>query len=200
MDDNLDIQAKNKRTFLYVLGVVCAMVALSFASVPLYDIFCRVTGWGGTTQVAAVLPVESEIIDRIVTVQFDSNTAQDLPWSFAPEKRSVQVKLGERGFINFIAANRAREPVAGTAIFNVTPLKAGKYFQKIQCFCFDEQILQPGQRMNMPVLFYVDPKMHEDRNMRDVKVITLSYSFFKTDSPELEKSMQEFYESGDGVE
>ena len=171
------------------------MVGLAYASVPLYDIFCRVTGWGGTTQVADALPSESEIINRVITVRFDANTARDLPWSFNPELQSIDVRLGERGFVNYISKNKASIPTAGTAVFNVTPLKAGKYFHKIQCFCFDEQILQAGQTVNMPVLFYVDPALHEDENLNDVTTITLSYSFFKTDSEALDTALEAFYES-----
>lgn len=192
-DVQQDLAQKNARTLSTVLLVVCAMVGLSFASVPLYSVFCRVTGWGGTTQLSEVLPAPDEIIDRDITVRFDGNTARDLPWNFRPEKISIKVKLGERGFANFIAVNRAQMPTAGTATFNVTPLKAGKYFHKIQCFCFDEQILEPNQKVNMPVLFYVDPKLHEDRNMDDVTTITLSYSFFKTDSDNLEQALEAFY-------
>lgn len=199
-NDQPDMHKRNQRTILRVVFVVCAMVGLSFASVPLYSIFCNATGWGGTTQVSESLPAPEEIIDRIITVRFDANTTQDLPWSFAPEKHFIEVKLGERGFINFLAANRSREPVGGTAVFNVTPLKAGKYFHKIQCFCFDEQILKPGQRVHMPVLFYVDPKLHDDRNLDDVTTITLSYSFFRSNSDELDKVMEEFYESGEQSE
>ncbi|PCJ97851.1 MAG: cytochrome c oxidase assembly protein [Zetaproteobacteria bacterium] len=190
-----DLEQKNTRTLLVVLVVVCVMVGLSFAAVPLYNVFCRVTGWGGTTQIAEVIPSPNEIIDRSITVRFDSNTARDLPWNFRPERISIQVKLGERGFANFIAVNRAQVPIAGTATFNVTPLKAGKYFHKVQCFCFDEQVLQPNQKVNMPVLFYVDPKLHDDRNMDDVTTITLSYSFFKTESAALEQALEIFYEN-----
>ena len=187
-----DIAQKNKKVATIVLVVVCAMVGLSFASVPLYNIFCRVTGWSGTTQISEAFPKEDEILDRVITVRFDANTARDLPWEFKPEKLSVDLKIGERGFMNYIAFNRSRERVTGTATFNVTPLKAGKYFQKVQCFCFSEQILEPAQKVNMPVLFYVDPKIKDDRNLDDVKVITLSYSFFKTDSEALDKAIEDF--------
>lgn len=190
-----DLSQKNARVLKYVFLMVFAMIGLAYASVPLYDIFCRVTGWGGTTQVAESLPAPEEIIERTVTVRFDANTAPALPWSFGPEIKSIDVKLGERGFINYIAGNEAVGPTAGTAVFNVTPLKAGKYFHKIQCFCFDEQILQAGQTVNMPVLFYVDPAMHEDENLDDVTTITLSYSFFKTDSEELDAALEDFYEN-----
>ncbi len=185
--------AKNRRAGLIVFGVVIAMVGLSFASVPLYNIFCRVTGLAGTTQVAEDLP--QTILDREVTIRFDSNTARNLPWEFEPEKKMVKLKVGERGFINFIAKNKSKQPIAGMAVYNVTPLKAGKYFTKIQCFCFDSQVLQPSEKVNMPVLFYVDPKIDEDELMDDVTTITLSYSFFRSESEELEKAMEELYES-----
>lgn len=194
MNKDEELIRKNKRTGLTVLAVLCFMVGLSFASVPLYSLFCRVTGWGGTTQVAAELPPSDEIIDRDITIRFDSNTARDLPWDFKPEVLSITVKLGERGLTNFIARNNAEMPIGGTAIYNVTPLKAGKYFQKIQCFCFDSQILNPDERVNMPVLFYVDPKMNEDPNMDDVKTITLSYSFFRAESEKLDDALEDFYE------
>lgn len=194
MDRDEELIRKNKRTGLTVLAVLCFMIGLSFASVPLYSLFCRVTGWGGTTQVAADLPAADEIVDREITIRFDSNTARDLPWDFEPEELSITVKLGERGLTNFIARNNADVPIGGTAIYNVTPLKAGKYFQKIQCFCFDSQVLNPDERVNMPVLFYVDPKLNEDPNMSDVKTITLSYSFFKAESDKLDKAMDDFYE------
>ncbi|MBI1300742.1 MAG: cytochrome c oxidase assembly protein [Alphaproteobacteria bacterium] len=190
-----DLAQKNARLLKYVFLIVFAMIGLAYTSVPLYNIFCRVTGWGGTTQIAEALPAPEEIIDRTVTVRFDANTARDLPWTFKPELQSIDVKLGERGFINFIAGNKLNNPSAGTAVFNVTPLKAGKYFHKIQCFCFDEQILQAGQTVNMPVLFYVDPAMHADKNLDDVTVITLSYSFFPTDSEDLQAALEEFYET-----
>ncbi len=190
-----DLSKQNARVGFIVLCVVCFMIALSFASVPLYNIFCRVTGWGGTTQVSDALPSEDEILNRDMKVRFDANVADDLDWAFKPEVNLIELKVGARGFINFIAENQGRVPVAGTAVFNVTPLKAGKYFQKVQCFCFNEQILQPNERVNMPVLFYVDPAIKDDRNLDDVKVITLSYSFFQTESEALDEAMEQFFES-----
>jgi len=187
----VDLAARNKRMGLMVLGVVCAMVGLSFASVPLYNLFCRVTGFGGTTQVAGRLP--ERILEREVIVRFDTNTSSGLPWDFSPEIKATKVQIGARGMANFFAQNLSKQPSAGTALFNVTPLKVGKYFHKIQCFCFDEQILQPGQRVSMPVMFYVDPALHDDPAMDDVTTITLSYSFFNTDSPELDQAMEAFY-------
>lgn len=188
-----ELVKRNARTGLFVLCGVVGMIALSFASVPLYDALCRVTGWGGTTQIAESLPSEDQILDRQITVRFDANVARDLPWNFSAETDAVTLQIGSRGFANFVSQNRASQPVAGTALFNVTPLKAGKYFHKVQCFCFDEQILQPAQRVDMPVMFYVDPSIADDPNLDDVKVITLSYSFFKTESKALEEAYEVFY-------
>jgi cytochrome c oxidase assembly protein subunit 11 len=190
---NNDLSRKNRLMMIRVFVVVCVMLGLAYASVPLYNLFCRVTGFGGTTQISESLP--TIILDREMTVRFDTNTARDLPWEFKSSQKEISLKIGEKGIANFTARNEATSPVAGTAVFNVTPLKAGKYFYKIQCFCFEEQILQPGQDVNMPVMFYVDPAIAEDEGMDDVSIITLSYSYFKSDSEDLEKAMQEFYDN-----
>lgn len=182
---------KNARLGLTILGVVLGMAALAYASVPLYDMFCRVTGFGGTTQTSDAWP--EQIIDRSLTINFNTDTSPNLPWDFSPEKRSIEVKLGQKGLIAFHAKNKANTPLAGSAIYNVTPLKAGKYFHKVQCFCFDEQILQPGENVSMPVMFYIDPKMNDDPNMDDVQTITLSYTFFTSESEELEQALEDFY-------
>lgn len=184
---------KNTKTFLSVLLIVAAMVGLAFASVPLYDLFCRVTGFGGTTQISDSVPKEDEILDRKITVKFNGDTNRNLNWSFKPDKREVKLQVGQQGFISFEAKNKDSKAVAGTAVYNVTPPKAGQYFHKTQCFCFDEQVLKPNQAMDMPVVFYIDPSIAEDRNMDDIKVITLSYSFFKADSKELESALEDFY-------
>jgi len=186
---------KNTKTLLSILCIVTAMIGLAFASVPLYDAFCRITGVGGTTQISESAPAEDEILDRKITVKFNGDTNRNINWVFKPDKRSVSVKVGQQGFISFNARNRDRQPVAGTAVYNVTPLKAGKYFHKTQCFCFDRQLLQPGQAMDMPVVFYIDPAIAEDRNMDDVETITLSYSFFAADSDELDAALEAFYNS-----
>jgi len=149
------LKAKNKRLVLGIFGFVIFMIGVSFAAVPLYDLFCRVTGFGGTTQVSQSLP--GTISERTVKINFNSDIGRNMPWSFKPAERSVTVNLGQRGITSFIAKNPTDTPVTGTAIYNVTPLKVGKYFNKIQCFCFDEQTLTPNQEMDMPVLFYVDP-------------------------------------------
>lgn len=193
-DQAQELAQKNARMALSVFVVVALMVGMSFASVPLYNLFCRVTGWGGTTQIAATLPPEDQIVEREITVRFDTNIAPDMPLEFVPEQREVKVKIGARGFINFIATNTDSENVTGTALFNVTPLKAGKYFHKVQCFCFDEQTFAGGQSVNMPVMFYVDPKLHEDDYMNDVSTITLSYTFYKSESKTLDAAMEAFYE------
>lgn len=188
-----DLEAKNKKVGLAVLfGVIC-MVGMAFASVPLYDLFCRVTGFGGTTQVSETLP--DQVIDRNVTVKFNTDVNRNLPWTFRSETRAVDVKIGQDALINYRAENVSGAPVAGTAIYNVTPPKVGEYFHKVQCFCFNEQILQPSQSMNMPVMFYIDPAFHEDPYMDDVSTITLSYTFFKTESAELEQALEDFYEN-----
>lgn len=184
---------KNTKTLLSVFAVVFFMVGLAFASVPLYDLFCRVTGFGGTTQVSTNIPDESEILDRQITVRFNADTNRKLNWSFKPEMRKTTLNVGQQGLINFIAKNKDRQPGVGTAVYNVSPPKAGQYFHKTQCFCFDAQMLVPGQEMNMPVVFYVDPAIADDRNMDDVKTITLSYSFFESDSKELDQALEAFY-------
>ncbi len=184
---------KNTKTISYIFLIVFGMVGLAFASVPLYRLFCQVTGFGGTTMVAEKLP--DHIVDREITVKFDANTSPNINWSFKPEKHQETVKLGQQGLIAFLAKNNDREPSSGTAVYNVTPNKAGQYFQKIQCFCFGDQMLTPGQEMSMPVMFFIDPKMNDDPNMDDVKSITLSYTFFPAESEELDKALEAFYNS-----
>lgn len=192
-----DLVRKNARTGLLVIGVVIGMIGLSFASVPLYNLFCNVTGFGGTTQTADALP--GEVLERSVTIKFNADTAPNMPWHFEPEMREINVKLGERGLTAYIAKNKYNTDVSGTAIYNVTPLKAGKYFHKIQCFCFDEQTLKPHEEVSMPVMFFVDPEMDRDPNMDDVKVITLSYTFFRGESKELEDALEGFYNEETGA-
>ncbi len=177
----------NRRMGLVLTGVVAGMVALSFAAVPLYRIFCQVTGFGGTPQIVAENAVE--VMDRTVTVRFNAVTDRKLPWQFRPVQRSVDLKLGEQGLAFYEARNPSARPVVGTATFNVTPLKAGQYFSKVECFCFTEQLLEPGQSVDMPVAFYVDPRLNDDPSMDDVKTITLSYTFYRADA-ETQESAQ----------
>jgi cytochrome c oxidase assembly protein subunit 11 len=151
------------------------MVGLAYASVPLYRLFCQVTGYGGTTQQAKAAPAHT--IDREVVVRLDGNIA-GLPWDFRPATPQVTVKLGETALVKFIAENTGKAPVVGTATFNVQPELAGVYFNKIECFCFVEQKLEPGERAELPVQFFVSPDMAEDRELAAVRTITLSYTFF----------------------
>ncbi len=191
MNTDEELIRKNMRLGLIIMAVVLGMVALSFAAVPLYGLFCRVTGFGGTTQVSASLP--DTILDRKVTVAFNTSKGRNFLWDFKPEIRKVDIRLGERGIASFYAKNNTDSPLTGVALYNVTPLKAGKYFHKIQCFCFNEQTLQAGQEVSMPVLFYVDPAMDEDPDMADVTTITLSYTFFQAETAELDRALQDFY-------
>ncbi len=187
----LSAHAQNKRTGLIVLGVVFFMIALSFASVPLYRLFCQVTGFGGRAEQAAVLSSTSAPIARTVIVRFNTDVNAELPWRFIPNDRAVTVNVGMDGLTSFTATNESRQAVIGTAVFNVLPEKAGKYFHKTQCFCFGEQRLNPGEAVNMPVLFYIDPKFVDDPNMDDVQSLTLSYTFYRAESAALDRAMSD---------
>ena len=187
---SIDTQTKNTRIMRRLVFLVLTMIGLSFASVPLYSLFCQVTGFGGTTQEAETLP--SAQLDRTVRVLFNAGVDGALPWEFRPEIRSTQVHLGEGRLMAYSAKNRSDMAVAGTALYNVTPEKAGKYFTKVQCFCFNEQWLEAGQQVDMPVYFFVDPAMSEDPNMDDVKTITLSYTFYPAESDALAGAMERY--------
>jgi len=170
------------RTAAQATGVVVFMGAMAWASVPLYDLFCRVTGYGGTTGVAAG---DSAIVrEETITVRFDGGLERGMPWQFRPLQRTMEVRLGETGLAFYEAYNPTDRPVAGSASYNVAPFQAGGYFVKIACFCFEEQVLQPGERVEMPVSFYVDPEILDDRDARHVPVITLSYTFHEIDLPQ----------------
>jgi cytochrome c oxidase assembly protein subunit 11 len=158
--------------------VVAAMVGLSFASVPLYRMFCQVTGFAGTPRTENV-DRASATSDTLVTVRFDANVNSELPWQFAPVERQRAVRPGEEVLIHYRAVNVSDHPVSGTATFNVTPFKAAPYFAKLECFCFTEQTLQPGEEVMMPVLFYVDPGLLANPDTKDVRTVTLSYTFFR---------------------
>lgn len=161
-----------------LVGFVACMVGLSFASVPLYRLFCQVTGYGGTPNTESV-QVPDQASERRITVRFDSNVNSALPWRFKPEQRLMDVQLGDERLAFYRAANQADHAVTGTATFSVTPYKAAPYFSKIDCFCFTEQTLAAGQSVSMPVSFFVDPAIADDPNTRDVKTITLSYTFYE---------------------
>ena len=171
---------RNRRSALAALAIVVGMVALGFASVPLYRIFCQVTGFDGTTQRADASTIV-EPVGRMVTVRFDSNISRDLPWTFEPEEVTQDVAIGARKMAFYRAENLTDRAITGTAAFNVTPLEAGAYFTKVQCFCFERQTLEPGESVRMPVTYYVDPAILDDPDIGDVEEITLSYTFYPVD-------------------
>jgi cytochrome c oxidase assembly protein subunit 11 len=174
-------QRRNKITAYLAVATVAIMVGASYAAVPLYKIFCQATGYDGTTQRAEAAP--AEILDRNVTVRFNADVGQGLPWKFQPVQRDVTVKVGETALIYYRATNVSDKPIVGMATFNVTPDKAGQYFDKIACFCFTEQRLEPGQSIDMPVTFFVDPAIAKDRNLDDLTDVALSYTFFPVENP-----------------
>jgi cytochrome c oxidase assembly protein subunit 11 len=171
-----ELNRRNKRTMAAILGAVAGMIGLAYASVPLYDLFCRVTGFGGTPGIAQAPSEVTE--DRAITVRFDSRVNSNLAWRFAPAQGPMTIKVGETALAFFRAESVADGPTIGTATFNVTPLKVAKYVDKIDCFCFTEQRLEAGEAVDMAVSFLVDPAIVEDRLLDDVNTITLSYTFF----------------------
>jgi cytochrome c oxidase assembly protein subunit 11 len=170
------LDRKHRKVAGAAFALVCLMVGLSFAAVPFYKIFCQVTGYGGTTR--RVESNEGTVLDKTITVRFDSNTASGLPWEFKPVEHTIDVKIGENRLAFFRAKNTSKETIRGTATFNVTPEIVGSYFNKIECFCFTEQVLAPGQSVDMPVSFFIDPEIVNDGDARGVREITLSYTFF----------------------
>jgi cytochrome c oxidase assembly protein subunit 11 len=184
--------SRNFKTALLAGGLAVSMVGLGFASAPFYRIFCQVTGFGGTTmrvdeaQAATVKSTEHQMV-----IRFDANHRGDLPWEFRPERATDTVSVGARDMAIFIAKNESGETVTGTATFNVVPELAGKYFNKIQCFCFTEQTLKAGEQVRMPVVYYVDPKILADPNTKDIQEITLSYTFYPVETPnEVDRTAQ----------
>jgi cytochrome c oxidase assembly protein subunit 11 len=172
------LRRRNRLMAMGVGGVVAGMVGLSFASVPLYDMFCRVTGYNGTVQVGG--PAAPGAAGKVVTVRFNAVTHSSLPWRFAPAQPSVRLQVGEEGAGFYQARNLSDRPVTGVATYNVTPEVVGKYFHKTACFCFEEQTLAPGQEADMPLAFWVDPKIAEDPNTREIRTITINYTFFRS--------------------
>ena len=173
----------NARTGFMAAAIAVAMVGVGFAAVPLYRVFCQVTGFDGTTmRVSEAQAATVQAIDKTVVIRFDANQ-RGLPWEFRPEHPTDTVSIGARDMSIFIAKNLSSQPITGTATFNVTPALAGKYFNKIQCFCFTEQRLEAGQQVRMPVLYYVDPKIMTDPETKDIEEITLSYTFFPVETP-----------------
>ena len=171
---------RNRRLALISFIGAAGMVGASYAAVPLYEIFCQVTGYGGTTQTAEVAP--DKILDRKMMIRFNADVDRKLPWKFAAVQDRVEVRVGENALAFYRARNTSDRAVVGTATFNVTPLKAGQYFNKIECFCFTEQRLEAGGEVDMPVSFFVDPAIADDPNLNDVTEITLSYTFFQTEA------------------
>jgi cytochrome c oxidase assembly protein subunit 11 len=171
-----------QKTVLQTLSLVVFMGGLAWASVPFYDWFCRVTGFGGTTGVSDV--ASDEILEQTIKVRFDASLERNMPWEFTPVVREMELRIGETGLAFYEAYNPTDKPVAGSASYNVAPYQAGGFFSKIDCFCFEEQVLAPGERVQMPVTFYVDPGIVTDRDAKYVHSITLSYTFYQIDLPE----------------
>ncbi len=177
----MTLQGKN-RTLVQLVSVVLIMGGLAWASVPFYNWFCKVTGFGGATSVAE--QGSDEVLDQTIIIRFDASLDRDMPWVFKPVVREMELKIGETGLAFYEAYNPTDRPIAGSASYNVAPFEAGGHFTKIDCFCFEEQVLQPGETALMPVTFYVDPEITRDRNSKFVKHITLSYTFYEIDLPE----------------
>lgn len=172
-----DGQRRSRRLALILAGGVIGMVALSYAAAVFYQLICREAGLGGATQIAQEVP--DKTYDRTITVRFETAVQPDLPWAFYPVQREIKVKVGENALVMFRAENKTDEPIAGQAVYNVTPDKIGPYFFKVACFCFDVQTLAPREVADMPVSLFLDPKLLKDRNADDVGVVTLAYTFFK---------------------
>lgn len=178
---------RSNRTAFWLVGVAVLMVSLSFAAVPFYRWFCQVTGYGGTTSVAETAP--DQPLDETITIRFDASLAAGMPWTFRPEQIEMNIRIGETGLAFYEAYNPTDKAVAGQASYNVTPDGAGLYFSKIDCFCFTEQVLQPGERVSMPVTFFVDPAIVEDPEGRLVHEITLSYTFHQIPLPDTQAAL-----------
>ncbi|EAP77245.1 cytochrome c oxidase assembly protein [Roseovarius nubinhibens] len=175
------------KTVAQLAGVVVLMGGLAWASVPFYDWFCRVTGYGGETNVAET--GSSEMLDQTIKIRFDASKERGMPWEFKPMAREMELRIGEDGLAFYEAYNPTDRPVAGQASYNVTPYEAGSFFVKVDCFCFEEQVLQPGERVQMPVSFFVDPEIVTDRDAKYTHTITLSYTFYEIDLPEAQAAL-----------
>lgn len=180
-NDDRPMARSNRKVAVSCLAAVVAMVGAAYAAVPLYRLFCQTTGFAGTTQRAE--KPSTTVTDKMITVRFDGNVASKMPWTFKPDLPKIDVRIGENSLAFYKAHNTSDRPVTGTAVFNVTPEIAGIYFQKIECFCFTEQVLQPGETVEMPVSFYVDPAILDDEDARIINTITLSYTFYPVDKP-----------------
>jgi cytochrome c oxidase assembly protein subunit 11 len=187
-----------QKTAVQAVGVVLVMGSLAWASVPFYDWFCRVTGFGGVTNVAET--GSDVILDQTITVRFDASLERDMPWTFTPVEREMTVRIGETALAFYEAHNPTDKPVAGQASYNVAPYEAGVFFDKIECFCFTEQVLQPGETVQMPVSFFVDPSIVDDREGKYIHTITLGYTFYQIDLPEEELQAALTTASPDAIE
>jgi len=176
------------KTVAQTVGVVLVMGGLAWASVPFYSWFCKVTGFGGATVTGAGA---DRTLDQTIAIRFDASTEREMPWEFRPVERQMQLRIGETGLAFYEAYNPTDRVVAGSATYSVAPYEAGGFFTKIDCFCFEEQVLQPGERVMMPVTFYVDPDIVDDRDAKFVKHITLSYTFYEIDLPEEQASLSQ---------
>ncbi|MEM9636149.1 MAG: cytochrome c oxidase assembly protein [Pseudomonadota bacterium] len=183
------------KTVAQTVSLVVVMGGLAWASVPFYDWFCRVTGFGGVTGVSEVAP--DDVLDQTIKIRFDGSLHSEMAWTFKPVEREMEVRIGETGLAFYEAYNPTNRPIAGSASYNVTPYQAGGFFNKIQCFCFEEQVLQPGERVQMPVTFYVDPEIVEDRDGKYIHTITLSYTFYEIDLPEGYAAVQDMEPTSD---
>lgn len=182
-------QRSNRIVALSCFSFFVAMIGVAYASVPLYQMFCKVTGYGGTTQ--RVEQMSDVILDQTVNVRFDANVSGGLPWEFAPVQREVTVRIGETTIINYVARNISDRPATGRATFNVSPDLTGSYFNKVQCFCFTDTTLAAGETMEMPVMFFVDPDIVKEKDLKGLKTITLSYTFFPLDKEPEKKLVKE---------
>lgn len=190
----MTVERRNRRVLVALTGMVGVMGAAAWASVPLYDWFCRVTGFGGATVVSE--QASEEVLDRMITVRFDASLERDMPWNFRPLEIEIETKIGENRIAFYEAHNPTDAPVAGAASYNVYPFSAGEYFVKVDCFCFQEQLLQPGERVEMPVSFYVDPEIVNDSETSSLGTIILSYTFHKVEEPSEPGSVLETVRSG----
>lgn len=179
---NIDpaLARRHRNVALSLTVFVAFMVGASFAAVPFYDWFCRTTGFGGVPQIATSAPEKT--LERTIRIRFDANVA-GVPWEFQPEVREIEVKIGETFLVHYFATNLSRDETVGTATYNVSPPQAGIYFAKMQCFCFTEQRLAPGEKMPMPVVFFIRPEIEDDAEARQIRTITLSYTFFPVEKP-----------------
>jgi cytochrome c oxidase assembly protein subunit 11 len=190
------VRARRSRFIVISLvGLVIAMGGLAFASVPLYRVFCQVTGFGGVTQRAEVAP--AAVAGKTMTVRFNSDTSADLPWTFQPLQREMTLEIGATGLAVYRVTNNSNERIVGQATFNVTPYDVGYYFTKLECFCFQEQVLEPGQSAELPVTFFIDPSILEDAEAKDIHTVTLSYTFFR--APDQDGTQQKVSDAADGA-